>query len=189
MDSKGLVTDAEVQDIVDFLSGVRKPPTHLDPHLKSPQIDGITPTSSSSGSSKDSAGSGGWGPTAEQHSPATLGNYTPGFPDMENFDSSKSIQQGENNRVPSTWPSRAPNQQSVSSLHRDVSANPNIMSGLENCTNDAEYAQYIAANFLGKRPMGHPDDMHQGTNSTQWGYPADRLNRSWPTTQDKGADE
>ena len=53
-----------------------------------------------------------------------------------------------------------------------------MMSVIEN-NNDAEFAQYIAANFLGNRATGYAEDLNVASGQAQWGY-RDRLNRTWP---------
>ncbi len=186
MNKKGLVTDSEVQDIVDFLSGVRKPPTHLDPNIKSPQLDSITPTSSSSSSSKDSAGGpGGWVGPADQRNPAKFGNYNLAYQDADGggHDLAKSPGQVEPSRLAgSAWPTASSPLQPASSPQGFGDPNARAMSAIEN-NNDAEFAQYIAANFLGKRATGYCEDLNVASNHGQWGYP-DRLNRTWPTHEE-----
>ena len=50
----------------------------------------------------------------------------------------------------------------------------------DNSSTDAEFAQYIATNFLGKRTKGYAKDLDMAENQGQWVYPDSRLNRTWP---------
>ncbi|KAJ8041661.1 hypothetical protein HOLleu_12547 [Holothuria leucospilota] len=168
-----LASDAEVQDIVDFLSGC--PPKQsvgslLDPPSKSPQ-DSITPNSSSSSSSNQSSG---WGSLGGGDSNAIrYGSYNPQYQELDNhYGGRKSpmmLNQGQQ------WGGHQ--YHTHPSMGHMFSADPRMMG---DPSNEAEFAHYVAANAVVKRvPLTEysPTHMHGG----HWSPTAsDQMNRTWP---------
>ncbi|XP_022092063.1 uncharacterized protein KIAA0355-like isoform X2 [Acanthaster planci] len=196
---KGFASDAEVQDVVDLLSGVTRAPQpvigqHLDTFgqsQRSPQ--NTTPTSSSSNGSTRSAVSGVW-PTSGSidPNPAKYGNFNPSFQEAESQDRVREIPPTTMNMVAvsrawsrpvSIQPAASHQQQSGQSLHQTEpfgkhDAERNIVSMYDSSSTDAEFAKYIATNFLGKRTKGYAKDLNMVGD--QWGFPDSRLNQTWP---------
>ncbi|XP_038070154.1 granule associated Rac and RHOG effector protein 1-like [Patiria miniata] len=209
---KGFASDAEVQDIVDLLSGVTRPPQtvigqHLDTFGQSQRsTQNTTPSSSSSSGSNRSAVGGTWpgggGGGGMDPNPAKFGNFNPTFQEAEAQDRVGEIPLTTHNivAVSRAWSNpvpcqTGPQQHPVQPLHRHESygnhdAERDIVSMYDNSSTDEEFAKYIATNFLGKRTKGYAKDLNMVGD--QWGYPDSRLNQTWPPppegTSDSGAE-
>ncbi|PIK47737.1 hypothetical protein BSL78_15406 [Apostichopus japonicus] len=152
-----LASDAEVQDIVDFLSGC--PPKQstgslLDPPNKSPQ-DSITPNSSSSSSSNHSSG---WGSLGGGDSNAIrYGSYNPQYQELD------SQYGGRKSPMPHGHHWTGQPYQTHSQMGQMYVPDPRMMG---DPTNEAEFAHYVAANAIVKRvPLTSecsPTHMHGG---------------------------
>ncbi|XP_071785449.1 granule associated Rac and RHOG effector protein 1-like [Asterias amurensis] len=187
LNRKGFASDAEIQDVVDMLSGITRPSQtvigqHLDTFSQgSPRNTTPTP-GTNSGNTQSNVG-GNWGNI--DPNPAKYGNFNPTFQEAEAQDRITEI---PTTMISRSWTSQP---QQLNQLARQPpvqgvrpfptrNAERDIVSMYDNSSTDAEFAQYIATNFLGKRTKGYAKDLDMAENQGQWVYPDSRLNRTWP---------
>ncbi|XP_030832024.1 uncharacterized protein KIAA0355 [Strongylocentrotus purpuratus] len=150
---KGLASDSVLADLVNLLSGVRaRSSSHLDPGTQGhkPFHDSVTRTSSSSSTS--SQGGGGWGGRGDGIDNGNrFGNYNPTFQEGDLIDRIQDQQS-------SMWPIKAFHQQAP---HQSQQEMPHRRTSFDN-NNEADFANYIAMNQLGKRSKRYGDNLNVG---------------------------
>lgn len=174
-----LASDAEVQDIVDFLSGC--PSKHssgslLDPPNKSPQ-DSITPNSSSSSSSNHSSG---WGSLGGGDSNAIrYGSFNPQYQEMDGQYAGHKSPLPHSQHLWSGHPHQAHTHPQMGQMFVN---DPRMMS---DPSNEAEFAHYVAANSIVKRVPLTAECSPTHMQGCHWSPTAgDQMNRTWPGRRD-----
>nr|XP_054748466.1 granule associated Rac and RHOG effector protein 1-like isoform X2 [Lytechinus pictus] len=150
---KGLASDSVLADLVNLLSGVRaRSSSHLEPGTQGnrPFHDSVTRTSSSSSTS--SQGGSGWGGRSDANDNGNrFGNYNPSFQEGDLIDR---IQDQHS----SMWPVKAfPHQVPPHQAQQDQV--PLRRMSFDN-NNEADFANYVAMNQLGKRSKRYGDNLN-----------------------------
>ena len=157
---RGLASDSVLQDLVNLLSGVRartNQPSHLDPPSTQGKAahDSVTRTSSSSSTSSQGGG-GGWAGGENGSNMSRFGNFNLPFQDGDLIDRVLE-QQG------TLWPMQQfPQQHPQQQQHQQQLVGDVVQRGMPNVdnNNEADFANYIASNQLGKRSRRYSDNLN-----------------------------